>query len=59
MSETTTEPVMGRLSVMGEIEVKELGGESHTYPMALLITFDDKEAVRQAIKDGICRFEFR
>jgi hypothetical protein len=57
--EVSDNTVIAKLAVMGEIEVKELDGESHTYPMALLITFDDKEQIRQAIKDGICRFEFR
>ena len=50
--------VMGQLAIMGEIEVKELDGQGYIYPMALLVTFEDKEAIRQAIKDGMCRFEF-
>jgi len=44
---------------MGEIKSADLGGETHTYPMALLITFETREAIKQAINDGVCRFEFK
>lgn len=49
----------GRLIEMGEIKSQDLDGSVHTYPMALLITFANVEEIRKAIKDGICRFEFK
>ena len=54
-----TDIVQGRLVEMGEIKSADLGGETHTYPMALLITFETREAIKQAINDGVCRFEFK
>lgn len=51
--------VQGKLAEMGEIPVQETGGTSvHTYPMALVITFDKVEDIRRAIKDGVCRFTY-
>jgi hypothetical protein len=49
----------GRLIEMGEIKSADLDGTLHTYPMALLITFESVEEIRKAIKDGVCRFEFK
>lgn len=46
----------GKLAIMGRIEVKESEDTVQTYPMALLVTFDSVEAIRQAIKDGECKF---
>jgi hypothetical protein len=51
--------VKGRLIEMGELKSADLDGTVHTYPMALLITFDSREAIKQAVNDGICRFEFK
>lgn len=60
MSNTTIDGIVeGRLIEMGEIKSADLDGTVHTYPMALVITFDSVEAIRKAIKDGICRYEFR
>ena len=41
----------GRLAVMGNIEIVEPDGEHAHYPMALLISFDSQESIRQAIND--------
>jgi hypothetical protein len=49
----------GRLIEMGEIKSADLDGTIHTYPMALLITFDNVAALKKAINDGLCRFEFK
>ncbi|MDP2621995.1 MAG: hypothetical protein Q8P46_17780 [Hyphomicrobiales bacterium] len=48
----------GKLIEMGEIKSQDMDGTVHTYPMALLITFDSKEEIRKAIKEGVCRFVF-
>jgi anti-sigma28 factor (negative regulator of flagellin synthesis) len=53
------EMVKGKLAEMGEIPVQEIGSaEVHTYPMALVITFDKVEDIRKAIADGACRFAY-
>ena len=51
-------PSQGKLIEMGEIKSVDLDGTVNTYPMALLITFDSKEEIRKAIKEGVCRFVF-
>lgn len=53
--ETTAQ---GNLIEMGEIRSADLDGAVHTYPMALLITFDSVEEIRKAIKEGVCRYVF-
>lgn len=50
--------VTGKLEVMGRIEIVEDEVDTYIYPMALLITFDNKEDIRAAIKDGECKFTF-
>lgn len=54
-----TDYVKGRLIEMGEIKSADMDGTVHTYPMALLVTFDSVAAIKQAIADGGCRFEFK
>lgn len=46
--------IMGRILVASEENYRE----EHLYPMALLISFDNPEDIRQAIKDGKVEFEF-
>lgn len=51
--------VKGKLRIIGNIDVTEPdGSDSHHYPMAMLITFDDAEQIRKAITDGVCEYEF-
>lgn len=54
MAETTT----GRLIEMGQITTMDHDDGRHTYPLALLITFDSREAIRAAINAGQCKFSF-
>lgn len=54
-----TNIIKGRLIEMGEIKSADLDGTVHTYPMALVITFESREAIKKAINDGMCRFEFK
>lgn len=55
----TPKPCLGKLIEMGELRTCEMDGNGvHVYPMALLITFESKEAIRKAIADGICKFTF-
>jgi hypothetical protein len=56
--DTPTQPVMGRLAIMGEIVTVESEDTTQKHPLALLITFDSVEDVRKAIGDGTCRFKF-
>lgn len=50
--------VTGKLAIMGNIVVEELDATKQTYPMALLITFESAEDIRQALKDMECKFSF-
>lgn len=50
--------VTGKLTIMGQIEVKEPDDKTVTHPMALLINFNSVEDIRQAIADGECKFVF-
>ena len=50
--------VTAKLAIMGEIDVKEPDGSTQHFPMALLITFDNPEQIRRAIKEGECKFVF-
>lgn len=42
---------VGRLAIMGNIDVSEPDGEIANYPRALLISFDDADSIRAAIDD--------
>lgn len=48
----------GRLSIMGQIETVEPDGKYQMHKMALLIEFDSVEAIRKAMADGICQYDF-
>lgn len=49
----------GELEVMGDIRIEE--GEDHLQPYdkALVITFENPEMIRRAIRDGVCTFSFK
>lgn len=47
-----------KLAIMGEIVVVGLDGNPDIYDMALLITFDNSEELRQAIREGKVEFNF-
>ena len=47
----------GKLKIMGRIEVVE-DDENYKTNLGLLIVFDSPEDIRQALKDGVCEFEF-
>ena len=49
--------ISGQLKVMGNIDLLE-DGEAQPIDMALVITFDNSEDIRQAIADGQCKFSF-
>ena len=42
---------VGRMAIMGNIDIKEPDGEIVNYPRALLITFDSRESIVKAIQD--------
>lgn len=50
-------PVKGKLKIMGRIEVVE-DDENYKTDLGLLIVFENAEEIRQALKDGVCEFEF-
>ena len=51
--------VKGRLIQMGNLELPSgEGGDVDKYPYALVISFENPEDIRQALKDGKCEFEF-
>jgi hypothetical protein len=48
---TDKKRAVGRLAIMGNIDIVKADGDQVNYPMALLISFDSEEEIRQAIKD--------
>ncbi|MBA4381810.1 MAG: hypothetical protein C0406_04520 [Sideroxydans sp.] len=52
--------ITGKLRIIGQIDVVEEDQPSgqYGYKRALLIEFDNDEAIRQAIKDEGCHFTF-
>jgi hypothetical protein len=50
--------ITGKLVVMGEIDTVEPDDVTWKHPMALLIEFESAADIRQAIKDGECKFTF-
>lgn len=47
-----------RLIEMGQLTTVDLDGQKVEYPRALLLTFDDVDAIRAAIRDGKVQFVF-
>lgn len=47
-----------RLIEMGQVTTVDLDGQRFTYPMALVLTFDDVKAIRAAIASGKVEFSF-
>lgn len=48
---------MPKLVEMGQIATVGPDGDSYKYPMALVIEFDSVESIRQAINEGVCRWD--
>lgn len=50
--------ITAKLEVMGNIDVLE-DGSPVNFPMALVLSFDNAEDIRQALKDMEVKFEWK
>ena len=47
-----------RAVIAGSVEVVEHDAPNFQHPLALVIVFDNAEAIRAALRDGRCEFTF-